>query len=375
MNRNGKSISIFSALNASEVATDIADGEIGGGSLRMRRTGKGKEEKGGSLGGDSIENARSGFYSVKGLSTSICRNDNGDPLAPCMKGSSISSIFDVVAKGTLDPTAPKLTSDQRMNTVISVLGCNSEKCVLEKPEIRELIDEDPRSLLKPEGPKSSNEWLSNTDIESVLKMYQDMPGGDKLGYWDCVLMDDTSAKSYMVRPLSYYTNKGKTLVVCIGNTGTGSSSGIHWVTMLVDLRTKGSPTVEFFDSTGSPPHREHLDWTEKMRGEVRAITGVEPSVLINKRVFQRKGSECGVYSLYYVKARLEGQTFQDITKDPIPDDTMMEFRTYLFSSTKKGRGEDEYAGGGKDKPKKRKDPLVRYYRIDGGWNLVPSDPF
>jgi len=49
---------------------------------------------------------------------------------------------------------------------------------------------------------------------------------------------------------------------------------------------------------------------------------------------QRGDTECGVYSLYYIRQRLEGTPARWFATDTVPDDAMIKFRKHLFSKVK-----------------------------------------
>ena len=46
---------------------------------------------------------------------------------------------------------------------------------------------------------------------------------------------------------------------------------------------------------------------------------------------QQSMTECGLYSLFYIYARLHGVTPEYFMKTPIPDQLMFEFRQNIFS--------------------------------------------
>lgn len=98
-------------------------------------------------------------------------------------------------------------------------------------------------------------------------------------------------------------------------------------------------TVEYFDSAGNPPPREVVAWMGKTRKrlvELRAsltegaCDWVE-SVPVTTVEHQQSRTECGLYSLYYIRRRLEGVGYGFFESDKsVPDSAMVEFRRHCF---------------------------------------------
>lgn len=106
----------------------------------------------------------------------------------------------------------------------------------------------------------------------------------------------------------------------------------------------GEPwTVEFFNSSGNSPVKEYAAWLQRTRdlfldmqraqgrarpeAEIIKVAGVE---------HQLSKTECGVYSLYYIWARLNGvkpSHFMDKAR-PIRDTLAFEFRQHLFAGSR-----------------------------------------
>jgi hypothetical protein len=91
-------------------------------------------------------------------------------------------------------------------------------------------------------------------------------------------------------------------------------------------------TVEFFNSSGNQPQPEYAKWLDKVRDELSNLDGVNPTIIkVCKWRHQHSRSECGVYALFYIYARLRGvppSFFQDA---PVPDQYMFEFRRHLYA--------------------------------------------
>ena len=53
-------------------------------------------------------------------------------------------------------------------------------------------------------------------------------------------------------------------------------------------------------------------------------------LIFNDKRHQYGGSECGIYSMYFLLQRLEGQTMYDISKKKIKDSYMNKLRNILY---------------------------------------------
>jgi len=89
-----------------------------------------------------------------------------------------------------------------------------------------------------------------------------------------------------------------------------------------------------------------------VRDDMRAIACDEnirnPCIEIirtTKVKHQKSKSECGVYSLFYVWARLNGVPPEKFTANIVPDELMFEFRQHIFAGSSMQGGKfdwDEY---------------------------------
>lgn len=203
-------------------------------------------------------------------------------------------------------------------------GCGSEACLYTSPYVESKGELDER--FKPAGPWQSRDWLSNSNIDQVLDMYVsrfprtlhvpfqmiDFPeyGGDLAATdWKRV------AKRY-------------NSVVCVVNTDRRGGAGKHWVCVYVDVP---GCTVEYFDSAGQPPPDMVVTWLTGAAIQLGDALG-EPTrdVLVTSMQHQRGESECGVYCLFYIVARLAGVPYRFFEHTRVPDSDMEAFRAHLF---------------------------------------------
>ena len=169
---------------------------------------------------------------------------------------------------------------------------------------------------KPQMTLERYSWLSTQDINSVMQQYEKHdPNFEFLG----ALPSDF----YKLHRLNYKTLASIRQFAAVLNLDTHNQPGSHWVAFFVDNKSK---TLEYFDSAGKQPNtyiRKFLDKLSKNYFKKYRL-------LINNKKHQKHNSECGVYATYYIIQRLKGHTFDQITKHLVDDETMNQFRDYIF---------------------------------------------
>lgn len=265
--------------------------------------------------------------------------------------------------------------------VAKKLGCDTEKCVVTDPRIVDFIGKEvsPAAVnrmhaetyarFKPSGPRNSTELLSNFDIDGVLQRWA---GEDKFGaFFNCPFaMMDFEREEYLfdqvhmpevlfgrvsqkiipagtARPTT--VRRKCDMFACVLNTDVSTGAGKHWVCVTVDMRgepTEASPwTVEYFNSAGNPPPRaatrwlaktadsliDHLSSKLKDSGDARSVSRLIRTVAVTSVTHQKSRTECGLYTLFYIRSRLEGNPISMFTRQRVHDREMTEFRRHVFS--------------------------------------------
>ena len=215
-----------------------------------------------------------------------------------------------------------------------ITKCDTESCILDKIKHKNpIINEELKTRFKPIGPHS-NEWLDNFNVDETLRLWSIEPQFSH--FYNCKF-SMANFKKYgeelgTINLKNLYEgnnkrNKKFKTFGCIVNTDYHPGPGKHWVALFVDMRI--SPfSIEYFNSSGSPPLYEYADWMHK------GVKDLQPHKAIinipNKIVHQKKRTECGVYGLYYIRARLNGIDAEYFNKLRVTDEDMLEFRKYLF---------------------------------------------
>lgn len=265
--------------------------------------------------------------------------------------------------GAVEQKVKEVTRSKTVEEAKKITSCDSERCVLTKlrPQLgNDVVNAELDMRFKVEGPRNSD-WLTDSHIENIVKQWSVkwrnfFPYNFNMRNYASYKIDPVTMR-VVNEPDTLATinfedlySRGFDCAACVCNTDTYQGRGKHWIVLFVDAR-KESPmmSAEIFDSAGNPPLPEWQSWLTKTKIQLDEIAeGKKPTSIIrayNNR-HQFSDSECGVYSLYYIWARLNGiapEAFQD---SAVADKKMFEFRQHLFYDKKwKDSGEfdwDEY---------------------------------
>lgn len=269
---------------------------------------------------------------------------NRPPGEPCISPETTSKIGSVL----------HITGDNK--TIIAKakeqLSCDSERCVIGKltGELGESIArKEINTNLKIKGP-TDTKLLSNVNIDSTLKQWT-IAFPDFYAYsfnmlnyasysWDGGYITNSPDTLATIQWHDLYngtTGKKYNCAACIINSDTYQGEGKHWMALFADARHGDRWTVEFFNSSGNSPAPEWVSWLIKTRNSMESILDAQhkkiPVEIIKASDIrhQKSRSECGLYSLFYVWARLNGIPPEFFKTKHIPDKLMFEFRQHLFA--------------------------------------------
>lgn len=180
--------------------------------------------------------------------------------------------------------------------------------------------------------KDPTHWLSNYDIERLMRVYEEaVPDFYFVG---CLPIDfDLRDKQKQcivseVCNICDFPNLVKRGFFRIGvvlNLDAHDEPGSHWVALFCDLRP-GIERVVFFDSYSAKPEKEIQDLMSRWSEQWKQLSGHALTASYNSTRHQYKNSECGVYSVYFLHCCL----FEVPMDDRIPDDVINQFRDKLF---------------------------------------------
>lgn len=236
------------------------------------------------------------------------------------------------------------TRSKNRSALFKDIGCGEgeEHCLLDKAP----LDQDTKKALRnkylrPRRPKVWDEdpdmWLDNFNIGAVLKQYQDAyPWFKFLGVFP---IDFSAPNPYSKNGenqclyketcnlnLKAEYDKGVRGIGMVFNLDPHFKGGSHWVALYINLTDITRPFVGYFDSYGMkvPSLIARLMRSFKLQIETCELG-------FNARRFQYSGSECGMFSIYFIVCMLCGISFKDFCKDAVNDKVMLELRKILFS--------------------------------------------
>lgn len=276
------------------------------------------------------------------------------------------------AQASTKTGAAAATPEKVVAAAAAELGCSTEACVVSHPRLSDflLATEGPAAVsvlkkqallqFKTPGPREGQTLLSNFDIDGCLERW----AAEYPEFFNCPFaMIDFDREPYLFGRLNLAdvplgqapqrvfnpqaperpaeVRRPATLFGCVLNTDVSSGKGKHWVCVCADFRGADLWTIEFFNSSGNPPPRAVVRWMERQATNLRAASdrgqlerrAVETRV-VTTLTHQRGDTECGVYALYYLRARLEGTPSEAFARNRVSDKEMAAFRKHLFSNLK-----------------------------------------
>jgi hypothetical protein len=184
-------------------------------------------------------------------------------------------------------------------------------------------DELNRETFRPQGPKGKFAWLNTVNIIDVMSQYENKFSEFK--FLGAVPIDFDSLPHLKIKNMNYskFQEQGKTKLGVIFNLDEHWQPGSHWVAMYADLHDN---EVYFFDSYGIRPEKR----IRKLMDRISNFMGEDATVEYNEIRHQRKNTECGVYSINFIIRLLNGEKFNDITKNIVNDDKINKCRNVYF---------------------------------------------
>lgn len=220
---------------------------------------------------------------------------------------------------------------------------SNDRCLLEKSTLSESEKESlGKKYLRPKRPSAwasdPDQWLDSNNIADVMKQYEEAykdfqflgvlpidfaapdPYNGPVGTSKTCLMDSICKLN-----LKELERKETYRLAAVFNLDPHFKDGSHWVGLFVDLQPSVRK-VYYFDSYGIKPPQQIAKFMRSLTLQDHKLT-----LEYNARRFQFKGSECGMYSLYFIISMLDGANFQEFCHEAVPDEQMLKFRHWIFS--------------------------------------------
>jgi len=237
-------------------------------------------------------------------------------------------------------------------------SCNKEDCwldVIRDPDEKKKLD---KFLFSPDHPKEwikdHDAWLSNYDINDVLRQYEAKYANFE--YIEATPIDfDKKPKSMngeCVREdlckfsLAEHIRKGKTKIAIVFNLGKHDEDGSHWMAMFIDVQ---HALIFYFDSASNPTPDEVTLFKDRIIEQGKNLN-TQKMKSIDFRYetngsfeHQKTDSECGMYVMYFIITMITHKTsagkhlnteelvhyFKSVR---IPDEEVFKKRKELFNT-------------------------------------------
>lgn len=232
------------------------------------------------------------------------------------------------------------------------LKCDTESCVLTHPAFSEFVRKETGNLdvikqdlyvnFKTKGPRNNTDLLNNFNIDDTLLRW----GREFREFYPCPfsmidfktvdsefgcadLYKVFSGQAYYKDPINGEQEGPFNTYGCVLNTDVSTGRGKHWVCMFVDCRSS-MWTIEYFNSSGNPPHIDVTEWMETQRNKLLKIHDNVETITVTNIVHQKSNTECGMYVLYYIRSRLDGVDYKHFLSKRIDDSEVTKFRKHVF---------------------------------------------
>jgi len=223
-----------------------------------------------------------------------------------------------------------------VSTMKTLLDCNSESCVLKRPDFAKFaskngLDDILDQFFKPEGPAHTFGLLSNFNIDDVLDQFEKRFERRKFLHIPFQMRDFEKVGTALatVDIASKFRGSYKTFGVVL-NTDFSSGGGIHWFCLFGE-HLGDKIVLEYFNSSGRPPLAEVQAWLQKTKHHLQKSLNLPVTINYSTGIkFQSDEHSCGVYCLCYIWLRLEKVSPKWFKTENFGDKLMHKARKNLF---------------------------------------------
>lgn len=207
----------------------------------------------------------------------------------------------------------------------SATECDKEYCLLSQPIVKTLPGKVRNSLnraFNPPKPKKKYEWFDSDKIREKLSLYEDVyPDFKSFG---AVPVDFETEGHMTVAKIGKMLKYGKDKFGVVINMDPHTEGGSHWAALWLYFNHKKRVlNIEYFDSVGKQPPDPIKQFIIRLEDKYEDY---DINYWRNKVQHQKKNSECGMYSMYFVISKLEGRPIKRV----ISDDEMNGYRDVYF---------------------------------------------
>ena len=217
--------------------------------------------------------------------------------------------------------------------------CDRESCWLRSKFMEGKVDNELLNYtFAPKSPeewkKKPNEWLSSTDITSVMKQYEkyykcfEFLGPSPIDYDYHKLYGECVWEELCNLNISDFIKRNKNKIGIILNTDPHYKDGEHWISLFVNIKKN---FIVYFDSNGDEPPKQVVKLIDKIKNQGKQL-GIDFNVHMNTYEHQKTDSECGMYCLYFTIQMLKDKDITYFLENEIPDKEVFELRNKYFNA-------------------------------------------
>jgi hypothetical protein len=236
-----------------------------------------------------------------------------------------------------------------------ITKCGTDQlCWLDVEWIKKIKDTNiHKNTFRPLGPQGRFKWLSTTDINQIIKQYENKYTDFK--FLGAVPYDFEDLEELNIGNINLDTlTISKKKIGMVINLDEHWKRGSHWVALFADLL---NDKIYYFDSYGIKPKKKISNFVKKLalwcynRHHFNIQKNISNDIMdtesqfmklnknkyenimnidFNKNRHQFKNSECGVYSVNFILRLLNGESFDKICNNITSDDQVNECRKTYF---------------------------------------------
>jgi len=233
--------------------------------------------------------------------------------------------------------------------------CNNEVCWINKfnispslkKEINELFSPSTMEKWKKNDEKNNKEdenvWLSNIDIENVLKQYEKVYpcflflGTTPIDYFYKSTPKNQNSKCVCDRMCKFNLkdeiNRGYNKIGIVLNTDNHTGPGIHWVSLFINIKKE---FIFYFDSGGEKIPELIMGFVNRVISQGKNMKPTPINFKFSQNYpnqHQYSNSQCGMYSLYFIiELLLDKKTPNYFKTKKIKDKEMDNYRYKYFNN-------------------------------------------
>lgn len=254
-----------------------------------------------------------------------------------------------------DPEAITKTNRENtqkiVDTLKTMLGVKNESDIWRHPDFVGFVGEKQAqhyldNYYAPAGPANNTNLISSININALMAQWNKLSKQkfNKKFYGLPYHMADFATRGTQLSRIDIpdLMKQGYDAFGVVMNTDNSSGEGEHWYCLYGDLQHKGTQAdpivIEYFNSSGnrlsggkSGKYERMGIWLEELKHKLLRDHDIHARIHTSAaRQLQYSNTECGVWSLCYIHARLSGHPPDYFDRKGVTDDDMYEYRKSLF---------------------------------------------